>query len=375
MSIWNKVLLGLIFVASLVFFYFGARALKVQAVWRDNIRQHEDALKKKNEQIALVQGVEEKTQSAKMNLRQARIELHKLQYRGRVWGRPLPGAAKDASCDVTRQQVDLVKDENTKQDTVLVTIKVPCPAPHRITWSMVCYLFEKADAEQGGKYLGEFTVVYPLPAPAPPAPAPPPDDTVKLQPSKKLTEAEMAALRASQGPWVLYDTLLTDDHEIFQSYDGLDKLLKTASLPEYQQDGKLSDPNNKESPKYQRKLRDYGVLFQEYHHRYSLWVEAMEAVKKDQLLIKAAQDGVQEQVNLRGQEIVRLQAEKADEIRKRDAVAAHRKAVEAKLAEVEVRNQEYEKSNQAMVAEIARIQLEATRLIDAQTRKMAQAGK
>ena len=363
MSIWNKVLLGLIFVASLFFFYYGARALKVQAVWRDNIRQHEALLGKLNEQIALVQGAKERVDSAQMNLRKARIELHKLQFRGRVWGRSLPDAAKDVACDVTRQQVDLVKDEKSKQDTVRVAINVPCPTPLQITPSMVCYLFDKADVEQGGKYLGEFTVVAVA------------DKLVQLQPSKKLTEAEIATLRASQGPWILYDTLLTDDHDVFQDYDGLDKLLKTASLPEYQRDGKLKDPNNKESAKYVRKLRDYGVLFQEYHHQYSLWVEAMEAIEKDQQFIKAAQDLAQEQVDLREKEIVRLGAEKTDEIRKRDAVAAHRKAVEAKLAEIEALNQQLEKSNQAMVAEIARIQGEATRRIDAQTRKMAQAGR
>ena len=363
MSIWNKVLLGLIFVASLVFFYFGARALKVQAVWRDNIRKHEEVLGKLNEQIALVQGAKERTQSAEMNLRQARAELHKLQFRGRVWGRPLPDAPKDTACDVTRQQVELIKDEKTKQDTVRVAINVPWPTPHQITPSMVCYLFDKADAEQGGKYLGEFIVTAVA------------DKQVQMQPAKKLTEPQVAALRESKGPWILYDTLLTDDHEIFQDYEGLDKLLKTASLSEYQQDGKLENPNNKESPKLVRKLRDYGVLFQVYHHEYSLWVEAMEAVKKDQQLLKAAQDGAQEQVDLRVKEIATLQAVKVDETRKRDAVAAHRAAVEAKLAQIEALNQQLEKSNQAMVAEIARIQWEATRLIDAQTRKMAQAGR
>jgi hypothetical protein len=363
MSIWNKVLVGLIFVASLFFFYYGARALKVQAVWRDNIRQHEAVLGKLNEQIALVQGAKEKVDSAQMNLRKARIELHRLQFRGRVWGRPFPDPTKEVVCDVTPQQVDLVKDEKSKQDRVRVAINVPYPTPHQITASMVCYLFDKAGVEQGGKYLGEFTVVAVA------------DKQVQLQPSKKLTEAQIATLRASRGPWILYDTLLTDDHDVFQDYDGLDKLLKTASLPEYQQDGKPIDPNNKESAKYERKLRDYGVLFQEYHHQYSLWVEAMEAVKKDQAFIKAAQDMAQEQVDQGVKDIATRGAEKTDEIRKRDAVAAHRKAVEAKLAQVEALNQQFEKQNQAMVAEIARIQGEATRRIDAQTRKMAQAGR
>jgi hypothetical protein len=363
MSIWNKVLLGLIFVASLVFFYFGARALKVHAAWRDNIRQHEAALVKLNAQIATLQGAKDGLQAAEMNLVKARTELYKLQFRGRVWGRPLPDAPKDLLADVTPQQVDLVKDEKSKQDTVRVAINIPYPSPHGITPSMVCYLFDKADAEQGGKYLGEFIADAVA------------DKQVQLKPAKRLTDAQIAALRSSKGPWILYDTLLTDDHEVFQDFDGLDKLLKTSSLPEYQQDGKLTDPNKKDSAKFERKLRDYGVYFQEYHRRYSLWVEATEAVKKDQQFLKVAKDAADEQIDLRGKELVKLQDEKKDEIRKRDAVASHCKAVEAKLAEIETLNQQLEKSNQAMVAEIARIQWEATRAIDGQTRKMAQAGR
>jgi len=34
MSLWNKILLGLIFVASLGFFYTAARTLKTQKSWR-----------------------------------------------------------------------------------------------------------------------------------------------------------------------------------------------------------------------------------------------------------------------------------------------------------------------------------------------------
>ena len=150
---------------------------------------------------------------------------------------------------------------------------------------------------------------------------------------------------------------------MFQIFDGLDKLLNAASLPEYQQDGKPLNPNDKESEKFKRKLRDYQVRFQEFHHQYSLWVQAMEAVKRDEQFLKAAQAMAQEQVDLRIREIARLEAEKTERDSQADAVVTHRKAVEAKLAQIEALNQQLEQSNQAMVAEIARIQLEATRRI------------
>ena len=107
-----------------------------------------------------------------------------------------------------------------------MAINVPDPTPHQIAPSMVCYLFDKADVEQGGKYLGEFTVVAVA------------DKQVQLQPSKKLTDAQIATLCNDKGPWVMYDTLLTDDHEIFENFDGLKNLLKTASELDYERDGK-----------------------------------------------------------------------------------------------------------------------------------------
>ncbi len=55
MSIWNKVLVGLIIVASIALFYLAARAMKTEQYWRDlnaslerSIAQLEDA----NEKLA-----------------------------------------------------------------------------------------------------------------------------------------------------------------------------------------------------------------------------------------------------------------------------------------------------------------------------------
>ena len=51
MSIWNKVLLGLIFVTSLAFMYMAARTLKTHETWRVAAQKQEDRLKDLNEQI------------------------------------------------------------------------------------------------------------------------------------------------------------------------------------------------------------------------------------------------------------------------------------------------------------------------------------
>jgi len=49
MSIWNKVLLGLIFVASVGLLYMGARTLKTHQYWRELSYQHEDQIAKREE--------------------------------------------------------------------------------------------------------------------------------------------------------------------------------------------------------------------------------------------------------------------------------------------------------------------------------------
>ena len=44
MSIWNKVLIGLILLASIGFFILGARALKTHQYWREQALQLEQEL-------------------------------------------------------------------------------------------------------------------------------------------------------------------------------------------------------------------------------------------------------------------------------------------------------------------------------------------
>lgn len=349
MSIWNKILLGLIFVASVAFFYLGARAMKVQTVWRNNIRKFEEAVGKENSHLSGLKGLETAAKPGETNLRKAAIELHKLQLHGRIWR------------DVTRQTVDLVKDAKGK-DTINVSLNVPAPAPHQISQGMVCYLFDKKNFEEGGRYLGEFSAVAVA------------DKQVQLQPTKKFSDREINALKNSQGPWFLFEAMPVDDHEIFQDYEGLDKLIPASTLNEYVQDGKPTDPNNKESAKFERKLRDYEVLFQVYHKKWSVWTDSMEAIKRDRAFVETALADAKEQVDQRDKEIVQTKAELTDETRKRNAVAKHLKSVETKLVEVNAAIRALDKSNRAMAAEIARIQLEATRRIDAQSRKMAQYG-
>lgn len=45
MSIWNKIVIGFVFVASVAFFYLAARTLKTHQYWRTLTLRHEEKIK------------------------------------------------------------------------------------------------------------------------------------------------------------------------------------------------------------------------------------------------------------------------------------------------------------------------------------------
>ena len=55
MSIWNKILIGLIIVALLPFFYMAARTLKTHQHWREKAQAFEEQIDKQEELQELLQ--------------------------------------------------------------------------------------------------------------------------------------------------------------------------------------------------------------------------------------------------------------------------------------------------------------------------------
>ena len=147
MSIWNKVLVGLIIFACLPFFYLAARALKTHQYWRELAIKHERKIEQleKQDQI-LLEGNGLEGEQAQMGIRQRRIELNKLLLdRRRVWFRC------DAKVKVSAEEA-----------TAAVTAIVEQPSPHGIAANTILHAFEDADVqgkEKKGRYLGEFKVV------------------------------------------------------------------------------------------------------------------------------------------------------------------------------------------------------------------------
>lgn len=399
MNIWNKILVGFIFVAAVPFFYLAARALKTHQYWGSQayglqhvLRLYEaynetcenggevDTLDEElqqaeadlgqiqqagrlNEEIRLrVEAREQKVQkltAAKpltpqsVGIRQLKVLLHELLVdRGRVWHNCSP------------QQVALGKDPQTGEQTVQVSLTTDLPDPHGIAVQTVLFIFEEAEPQKGGSYLGQFTVTDA------------PGKNLQLRPSMRLDARELKRLQASKGPWALYELMPADQHEVLTelSEGQLRAMLPDSTEEEYVKDSWPPNPDDPESQRSVRKLRDYEVLFGADHRQRSVWMDQMEAATRDLKALESALADARQQVQFRQEEIDQLKQESAAIARERDAWAAHRKALETTLAAVNKEIETMVQTNQALAGQIAWIQLEATRRIDEQTQRMVRAG-
>ena len=92
--------------------------------------------------------------------------------------------------------------------TAEITLTIDQPVPHGIADNKkaVLYAFEEADVQKKGQYLGEFTA------------SGVDDKKSLLTPTAKLTAREINRLKKlakTKGPWVLYEMLPRDSHELF----------------------------------------------------------------------------------------------------------------------------------------------------------------
>lgn len=345
MSIWNKILIGFILIASVAFFYFSARALKTHQYWRAIAQKQEQQLQQEKERRELLVNGSE----SELGIRQAMLQLHQqLVDRGRVWR----GA--------TVQRVEPGKDPKTGQPTLALTVQTDTPDPHQIDKDANLVIFEEKDRQEKGQYLGRFTVEAVA------------GKQLQLKPSMRLTEREVKRIQESRDKWCLYEIMPIDSHEAFAGYDELDTLIPATTLAEYTKDGQSADPNSAEAEKLERKLRDYELLFTVFHEEYSVWLQKIGAATYDQASVEAGLEKAKREVQQCQKDVAQLKEENAKLVREGEVVKAHRQTVEAKLAEVQQAVAQTLTQNRQLAAEIARIQLEATRQIDARTRKMAQ---
>jgi len=359
MYIWNKVLLGLITVLSLVFIFFAAQTLGTHKYWREianKQKQQLEELEKANRQLegrALSVSDE-----AQRSVAQLRLELHKQMIgRGRVW----------YQCE--KRQVD------PKTGSMVVVTSLPDPS--QISKKMVLYVFDENAIQQGGRYLGRFTVKEVVEA----------QKQLVLVPTVKLTPQDIKQVVESRGPLTLYEVMPPDYRGLFAEVDEatLREMFSPESVEPYIKNGKPAQPDDPENVviddvvvqkyrdaqgNYLRPLKDYEVLFREQHRQYSRLVDLIEAAKRDKQYVETALADARRQAEFRQKQIALVKAEKEKLLRQRDLVAEHQEAVKTKLDAIEATIQQLLKENRALAGEIARLQVQASREIDARTRRL-----
>jgi hypothetical protein len=200
-------------------------------------------------------------------------------------------------------------------------------------------------------------------------------------------------LAGSRGPWSLYEILPYDTHKVMRDIDDdyLAQVLPEEVVDEYIYDGepmtrekaeelglegKVVDENGEEvadgqEGTYVRDLRDYEILFKAFDLDETEWGDEYASAERDREYAEAAANDAKQQVGFRQSEIAELKQESAKFHRELDAVVAHQKAVERKLAEVERSAAELAANNRSIASQIAQVQLDAQRRIDERTRRMA----
>jgi hypothetical protein len=360
MSIWNKILIPLIVIAGAGLFYMSARALKTNQTWHQSTIKHQEALAAVlAENEALAHGSD--APGTPKGIVQLTRELHRMQVdRGRVWRK----------CDARS-----VAAEGAVKLGIPMIEGVEKQPPHGITAKMKVYLFEGAEPKDGGRFLGEFVASEVG------------EREIGLQPTRKptpeeiqlLNQAQARARQSGQG-WMMYEELPTDEHGVFAGVadDALRAALPESVVPEYLKDGKpaeASDPEaRRQDGKYVRRLRDYSPIFDRYSRERTELFDATESAKRDKEGLEEALAASKADEEYCRKELAGLKEELGKAKAERDAVVAHLKRLDESVALQLKVNQQAIEQNQAMAADIARHQLEASRLIDRRTSAMAQAG-
>jgi hypothetical protein len=318
MNIWNKVLLGLIFVVSLAFLYFAMDALKTRQYWKKSAEKHEQKIAQLPVEIDNIKFGPD----GQSGLKKVRTELYKyLIARGRVWN------------DCKPQKV---VDPKTGE----IQVAISSAAGHGISDRMTVYAFDQLPFAEGGRYLGEFKVKGVA------------DKSIGLAPAMHLTDTQLKHLTESKGPWTLCEIMPADSHELFAGVgeEELKKQFPNADVAEFLADGKEDKV---------RPLRDYGFLLKEYDRKRAILIELQESISRRKTFTEKALTDAKAQVEFRKKQVAGLEVDLKRMQQERDAALAYQKSLETELKERQSKIKMLIQKNRKMAADIAKMQSEA----------------
>lgn len=355
MSTISRVLVGLLFVAGLVFFYSAARTLQTHQSWRQRADRLENDLKTTLEQNErLVDGDQQSP-----GIRELGVALHGIVVdRGRVWYGVTPGEIDDAGA---------------------TSVTITAPVPHGITGNSILYVFQQSTLEpeeRHGTYLGAFKV-------AGVTEADPKQDNqageVALVPVRPLPPEALERLKASAGPWALYEMLPRDRYDVFADVDeaGLEAILPASTVKEYLKQGKpaeATDPPERVDAEgnYVRQPRDYAVLFRELDRQMTLLRDRIASSESALASLNFVNEDSKQQKTFRDNEIAELTAAVKLARHELKAVQDYQQRLEKSLQRSLEVVQAGLDENEALQAELTRKQLAAAAAIDDRTQAQAE---
>ncbi len=295
MSIWSKVLIGLILVASLPLFVLAAIVLKANESWHGKVvtkleahiadlETKLDKIKRGDDPAAIESG------GGQYSLADLETQFYILTHdRKRVWYGCLPA-----------RNADTLKSGSA-------TLTIPAPDPSGVVVGMVIHAFEEMAYAEGGKYLGEFRVSAVNPA----------EKKADIVPTRTITADEIKRISESKaGGWTLCELMPTDRHQFFDraQIETLLAGLPAATIDEFKNDGQPDGQGGVN----RRRLRDYAFLMNYVHRRISDSKDMLAALATEgaqlQATVNAAKASTQSWLEVISQnlqpELTRLRAER-----------------------------------------------------------------
>jgi len=318
MSIWSKILIGFVALASLGMMYAAARTLKTHEAWKKAGQSYDKPLARLARESEILLEGDVTSDPPKPGIRDLGVRLHSLMVdRGRVWQQCVMTEFDQATGNMAVDIESLEKDQ-LQEKTLLYVFAAP----------------------EAGGYLGEFSVLGIADKKLGLAP------TMQLLKEKNFNESDrIKKAKDQQAPLTIFERMPSDRHLV--DLFGNDKEALTAwlqGLPpnvadEYARDGQTAGPDDPPdhvlNGKYVRQLRDYEVYFHELHGQIFKLKDDIAVAMSDKAIAERTRDETQRQVQLRNDEIEKLlKPELAEVSAERDLIVKHHAALEKRLAEV-----------------------------------------
>ena len=257
-----------------------------------------------------------------------------------------------------------------------VSAEIPNPKPYGLGQDTIVFAFEQGEPTQGPQYLGEFRVVEASP------------DGVVLDPILLIDQRTGERLAASDGPWSLYETMPADRHSLYADFseEQLRQIMPEQSVEEYVRHGTQATPDDDQwhvigldengervGPEqmdravkrlYDRPLRDYAFLFEEFAREKVVAEADRKAVVEDNARLEEALASAKELAQFREAEKTALASDLEGMRQDQAAIEAHRDVVLRQLSNAQRLIEVLLADNSARARELTERQMEWVKQID-----------